>query len=315
VAEDVLRFQKNIVLARSNQSHGEATTARLFLAMAATQGASQEQSSHLTPESAYVFSNDRQEGVRLDNQYKILKKSFGNNVLYTPVDLNAGAEMLDSGCGTGAWVKDMSHALPWVKITGIDMSTNLFPQDSANITFLKHSILSLPQTWTDKFDLVHQSVLFSALTVSEWPIALAEIFRVTKPGGSVQLMEPVFGIRTDKHMYRVANALGRAKNLLIDNRFGVLENMLKDVGFVNVAMSRNSFAPEEWSDEERLLARGTYISAMTSIKDALLGSGSIPGVETAEKFDELMETFVGDGEVGSIDGPDYEAWAFCATKP
>ncbi|EIW76596.1 S-adenosyl-L-methionine-dependent methyltransferase [Coniophora puteana RWD-64-598 SS2] len=284
--------------------------------MTAPQGASQEQSSHIIPESAYVFSNDRQEGVRLDNQYKILKKSFGNNVLYTPVSLSSEAEVLDSGCGTEAWVKDMSHVFPLVKIIGIDMSTNLFPQNSANITFLKHSILSLPRTWTNKFDLVHQSVLFSALTISEWPIALAEILRVTKPGGSVQLMEPVFGIRADRHMYHVANALGRARNLLIDDRFGALKNMLKDVGCINVTMARSSFAPEEWSDEERMLARGTYISAIASIKDVLLGSGGTPGVETAEEFDELMEACEDDGpEVGSIDGPDYEAWAFYATKP
>jgi hypothetical protein len=50
-------------------------------------------------------------------------------------------------------------------------------------------VLDLPASWTDNFALVHQRFLWVALTLPEWKIALENLFRVTAPGGYIQLGE------------------------------------------------------------------------------------------------------------------------------
>ncbi|EIW85910.1 S-adenosyl-L-methionine-dependent methyltransferase, partial [Coniophora puteana RWD-64-598 SS2] len=251
---------------------------------------------------------------RLDSQYKIFKKSFGNALLHGPVSLSSGAEVLDCGCATGAWITDMSQEYPHVKLTGVDISSTLFPQSdlTLNTTFLCHSTIALPEEWTDRFAVVHQSILIAGLTVTEWPLAIAEMYRVCAPGGSIQLMEPIFGVRADKHFYRLDNAFMRARNMLVDDRFDTIERMLKDEGFVGVTKIRNDFVREEWSEEERKQARETLTFAKASFKDAVRRT---PGVPDAEKFDELLEEWKRDEDAADIFGPDYEAWTFCARKP
>ena len=41
----------------------------------------------------------------------------------------------------------------------------------------------------NSFDFVHMRLLILAFKVEEWPMAIDEILRVTKPGGMIQLLE------------------------------------------------------------------------------------------------------------------------------
>ena len=89
---------------------------------------------------------------------------------------------------------DMAKTLPpTVQLYGIDLSTRLFPKAvPPNVQFLQHSVTSLPPSWTDKFHFVNQRYLTPALLVEEWPVALGEIYRVLRPGGQIQLIEPTY---------------------------------------------------------------------------------------------------------------------------
>lgn len=51
------------------------------------------------------------------------------------------------------------------------------------------SVLDLPQSWSDGFDLVYQRLLLAGLKVPEWPKAISEDFRVLKSGGYFHLVE------------------------------------------------------------------------------------------------------------------------------
>lgn len=77
-----------------------------------------------------------------------------------------------------------------IDIHAIDIFSANFPLfPPPNVHFAVASATSLPPEWTAKFDLINQRFLFSALATKEWPEALSELFRVLKPGGTVQLVE------------------------------------------------------------------------------------------------------------------------------
>ncbi len=50
------------------------------------------------------------------------------------------------------------------------------------------------------FDFVHMRLFILALREVEWPIAIKEILRVTKPGGMIQLLE--FDLKVEKKRKR-----------------------------------------------------------------------------------------------------------------
>ena len=79
-----------------------------------------------------------------------------------------------------------------VELIGVDVSPNNFP-DAANLPKNIHlslaSATNLPKEWSNKFELVNQCFMLSALLAAEWPQVVSEIFRVLKPGGRVQLCE------------------------------------------------------------------------------------------------------------------------------
>lgn len=84
---------------------------------------------------------------------------------------------------------ELSQLLPpQVYITCVDVSPHLFPKDAPqNVAFEQHSVLALPAEWSGRFDLVHQRLLVFALRTEEWLPNMMELFRVTKPGGWVQM--------------------------------------------------------------------------------------------------------------------------------
>ena len=69
----------------------------------------------------------------------------------------------------------------------------LFPKAVApNVHLLRHSVTSLPASWTNKFSFINQRSLVAALRIQDWPVALQELQRTLLPGGQVQLTEPAY---------------------------------------------------------------------------------------------------------------------------
>lgn len=46
------------------------------------------------------------------------------------------------------------------------------------------------------FDFVQIRLLVFALREQEWPVAIQEVLRVTKPGGILQILEPIMEVKT-----------------------------------------------------------------------------------------------------------------------
>ena len=104
----------------------------------------------------------------------------------------AGARLLDAGCGTGGLILRMRVQRPDWNWAGIDFSAlgvELARRRVPGVEFAEASITALPQS-AGEFDAVVSADVICQVENPE--VALAEFFRVLKPGGTVVINVPAY---------------------------------------------------------------------------------------------------------------------------
>lgn len=98
-------------------------------------------------------------------------------------------EILDIGCGTGIWAIEVAEEVPQSHVYGIDLSPvqPLFVPD--NCDFILENILRGSSFHDEKFDLIQSRCMGAGIPDHKWRVFLQEIWRLTKPGGWIQLIE------------------------------------------------------------------------------------------------------------------------------
>ncbi|KAF7732270.1 hypothetical protein EC973_005165 [Apophysomyces ossiformis] len=148
---------------------------------------------HTSETASYWLPKDEEEQDRLTGQHFALKELFGGNVLpivgqHVPLDNNA--KILDIGCGGGTWILDMATEYPNCDYEGVDIvdvaKSHLWPERAH---FKCGNILEPLDFPDNTFDLVNMRLFVLALRETEWPLAIQEALRVTKPGGILHLTE------------------------------------------------------------------------------------------------------------------------------
>ncbi|KAF5318285.1 hypothetical protein D9758_018887 [Tetrapyrgos nigripes] len=193
----------------------------------------------------------------------------------------------------GSWVLDFAQTVPpSVSIHAVDTSTTFFPTTHPqNIVFAKHSGTALPQTWTNKFDFINQSLLAGCLTRDDWIQDLQELFRVTKPGGHIQLFEPSF----ESWDCPPNSANGKMKSMykvLFDNTsliydLGVkLPHMLLDTGFVVVGQHKSTFPVNTNDGAPVQQCVGMMIRWLRNLQPPILRFGLLG---SAEEYESLLK--------------------------
>lgn len=217
---------------------------------------------------------------------------------------------------TGVWLEDLSKQVSsTVKLYGCDVSPNNFSKHHAeNISFCLASVTSLPPDWSDKFDLIHQRLLFGGIHSSEWPIALSEIHRVLKPGGGVQLLELDFS-----HIVSAGPATRRLQSLFIDvfNKRGLLYDcssrlpeLLDQAKFVDVrSEKRYLMAGKAWGKIGELTT-ANFIGVFTGLIPALLASNII---SSGHEMEEILKEGVEEWD-RSEEGVRFVGHIVCARK-
>jgi ubiquinone/menaquinone biosynthesis C-methylase UbiE len=95
----------------------------------------------------------------------------------------------------------MIHDHPNCTYYGCDIADTVNKKvNCKQFTFTRANVTKRLPYEDNTFDLVHMRLFIAALREDEWPAAINEVLRVTKPGGMVQLMEydPKVIIRSDK---------------------------------------------------------------------------------------------------------------------
>lgn len=111
--------------------------------------------------------------------------------------LGPGTHLLDAGCGAGELALSVAPRVqPGGGVVGVDLDADTInaARDSAaaaevEVDFRVGDIRDLPCA-DDEFDAVRCERVFQQLERTDWPRAAAELIRVTRPGGIIQLIDP-----------------------------------------------------------------------------------------------------------------------------
>lgn len=108
----------------------------------------------------------------------------------------------DSYENIGLWSLEMAHVYPKCQIIGMDvvppsekegwnLTTNNIPSSAGQklVQFQYGDILKPLLFPENHFDLIYQRDIATVLPFSSWPTLICEFYRITKPGGQIQLVE------------------------------------------------------------------------------------------------------------------------------
>ncbi len=138
----------------------------------------------------YMLPKDLQEIGRLDFQHYALRALLKGNYS-APLRVLTPRQILDVGCGTGRWCRDLANDCPQASITGLDLEAQ-WPTNiplPPIIHFQQANILHGLPFASCSFDYVHQRLLVGAIPAQQWPFVLRELVRVTRSGGFIELLE------------------------------------------------------------------------------------------------------------------------------
>jgi ubiquinone/menaquinone biosynthesis C-methylase UbiE len=126
---------------------------------------------------------------RLHSQHYALKTHLGSNIIAPLTDPH---DILDVGCGEGLWALDVAKSLPTSRVVGLDRgSLRAFPyHDPSNFLMVIGDFLEGPLPFAEmSFDYVHQRFLSPLVPTSRWPRLIADLARVARPGGWIEVVE------------------------------------------------------------------------------------------------------------------------------
>lgn len=142
----------------------------------------------------YVLPTDMGEVNRLDFQHYMMRYALRGNFA-APLGSHPQS-ILDVGCGTGRWAIEMAQLFPEASVIGVDVTPPLSEQEVTstdarpdNYAFVMGNILERLPFDEGRFDYVHQRYMIGAIPLDFWPHAIAELARVTRPGGWVEVVE------------------------------------------------------------------------------------------------------------------------------
>jgi ubiquinone/menaquinone biosynthesis C-methylase UbiE len=136
------------------------------------------------------------EMARLLNLDVLLAQSMGGR--FPPaIDVTNLHRVLDVACGSGGWVQEVAFIHPQIDVIGFDLSESMikYANAQAEVQGLENAAFHVmdvqkPLDFPDHtFDFVNARFMSSFLFPSEWPDVLARLVRVTRPGGSICLVE------------------------------------------------------------------------------------------------------------------------------
>ena len=143
----------------------------------------------------YLLSHTTAESVRQERQHEMFYEALGNRHLAAmpAAPLPVDAWILDAGCGDGYWLRDVLREWPQAIGVGVDLTVPTSPSRAflppTRATFVTGNLVTGLPFADGVFHLVHQRMLGAALPSGRWPTILAELARVTAPGGWLECLE------------------------------------------------------------------------------------------------------------------------------
>lgn len=243
-------------------------------------------------DAPYFLPKDDQEINRLDFQHFLFRLALKGNYA-APIE--APANILDVGTGTGRWAMEMAALFPAANVIGLDVVPP--PADDtaslgygldrrpANYLYVQGNILDGLPFPDATFDFTHQRLLVAALPEDRWQWVVGELLRVTRPGGWIELLEaiPTQGGPGMNALYQwlVAVGLSRGVNTLVTPNIG---KFLRAAGAQNVVERDLPMALGSWGGRAGVMMETNYYALHNGLR-AMMISGNLT---TAEAFEQAM---------------------------
>ncbi|HUY78102.1 MAG TPA: methyltransferase domain-containing protein [Ktedonobacterales bacterium] len=245
-------------------------------------------------DAPYVLPSDDQEINRLDFQHFMLRYTLRGNYA---APIQQPHSILDVGAGTGRWAMEMASLFPNANVVGVDVTPP--PADRANASlgagldirpenyaFVQGNILEGLPFADQSFDYVHQRLLLFAIPETAWPKVVAELARVTRVGGWIELVETGPQQHGGPAMDRIvdwitATSNRRGVNPLLGPQIG---NFLRDARLGSVEARAITLPVGSYGGRVGKLAETDVFGVVGGVK-ALVVSQNLT---TAEAYDDAM---------------------------
>ncbi|KAL2880568.1 hypothetical protein SGCOL_003939 [Colletotrichum sp. CLE4] len=221
---------------------------------------------HRYKEGQYHFPNDDDEQEREDMKHTMVVHLCGGKLHSAP--LKSPQRIIDVGTGTGIWAIDMGDEYPEAEIIGVDLSPIQPEFVPPNVRFIVDDA-EVEWVYPDNhFDLVHLRNM--APSIKKWPELFAEAYRVTKPGGWIELQEMrwVYGCddNTMPSTYAPVKMVANIKEALAKlnvkmNAAELYPAHVAAAGFVNLSHEVKKVPVGPWAKDEDLKKIGEYCCA------------------------------------------------------
>lgn len=150
-------------------------------------------------------------------QHRLFLREMKGALLPAEIPLDKVRVVMDFVCGPGAWCVDFSKSYPDKQIYGLDCNHKIVALASENIRHASPGKLTFQSTnrvppllFNDEtFDLIHIQNGTSLFTQSEWPSVIAEMYRLLKPGGWLNLVDFEMGPVSQPALDHVLGILGK----------------------------------------------------------------------------------------------------------
>jgi len=159
------------------------------------------------------------------------------SALIAQASIQPGHEVLDMGCGTGTLTLKIKQTHSDASIYGLDVDPEILDIARRKAKHAEKTILlqqgtatNLPYT-NESFDHVFISLMLHHLPTQDKRRALAEAFRVLRPGGELHVAD--FGKPHDPLMWLISLVVRWAEEVH-DNILGLLPVFIADAGFYPV---------------------------------------------------------------------------------
>ncbi len=255
----------------------------------------------------YLLPSDLGEAQRLDFQHYMLRYTLKGNYA---APLIAPRAILDIGCGTGRWAMEMAQQFPRASVTGVDIA----PPASGDAltaqqpwTFTAANVLEGLPFPDNSFDFVHQRLLVAAIPAERWPRVVAELARVTRPGGWVELVEaesrlPNAGPGLQASMkWASAFAARRGIDPASASQVGAF---LTGAGLRQVNARTVSLPVGEPGGRIGTMAKTDLLAGMTALRGILISMGLV----TESEYEVILQQIQAELSSGQIVWPFYIAF-------
>jgi SAM-dependent methyltransferase len=218
------------------------------------------------------------------------------------------ARILDVGSGSGQWGFDVCGELPDAVVVGVDLVPSK-PGRPARYGFVRGNLLQGLPFADDLFDLVHQRLLVSGIPLVSWPALVAELVRVTRPGGWVELIEGPWeferaGPATRRLLGLVGGMLAARGLDTTTVVFDSLDRYLREAGLTGVARREISLPIGEWGGQVGSLMATDLRAGLTRVCELLQAQSLL----SADEARDLILTSLQECESGRTSGPSAIAY-------